>query len=221
MFKQSAIAAGIFFSAFGWVSAQEQKYEVIPYLGYTTSNGVPIRNTEIGEGIVANKLTPSSGFSLGVNFNVFITEHFSVGFNFAEQGSQLEVGTNSGEARNFNDMKLDNYHGIFSYNFGDEEEQIRPYVFGGLGATRYRFSPFEGQSIDSNTRFSTTWGGGFKAYFSRHVGVVGQFRWTPTYIRSDPGGIWCSPAYPWACWVVPSDHYSHQADFTGGVVFRF
>lgn len=201
--------------------AQEKRVELIPYLGYTASSGVTIRDTEIGDGVIANKVIPSSGLSYGFTFNYFISEGLAFGFNFGEQRSQLEVGLLSGGKRIFTDMKLDNYHGLVSYNFGDEDEQIRPYVFGGIGATHYRFSPINGTSIDGDTRFSTTWGGGVKVFLSEHIGVSGQFRWTPTYIRSDPAGVWCPPGYPWSCWVLSNDHYSHQADFTAGVVFRF
>lgn len=46
-----------------------------------------------------------------------------------------------------------------------------------------------GNVIDSSTRFSTTWGGGVKVYPGRNVGLKLTARWTPTYIKSDPGGI--------------------------------
>ncbi len=221
MVRNFLVVLGVSFAIVAVASAQEKRIEVIPFLGYTASSGVTIRDTDIGDGLVANKITPKSGLSYGFAFNVFMTEGFSLGFNFAEQRSELEAGIRSGGKETFTDMKVNNYHGVFTYNFGDEDEQLRPFMFGGLGATQYRFSPIEGQDVSSNTRFSTTWGGGVKMYFNEHLGFTGQFRWTPTYIRSDPGGVWCSPWYPWSCWVLSDDHYSHQADVTAGLVLRF
>ena len=201
--------------------AQEKKIELIPYLGYSASSGVNIQEAEIDDGVIASKIIPKSGFIYGFTLNYFYTERLSFGFNFAEQNSQLDAGIFSGGKRTLTDMKLDNYHGVMTFNFGEEEEQIRPYVFGGIGATQYRFSPIDGSTVDSNTRFSTTWGGGIKVFLSERIGISGQLRWTPTHIRSDPDGVWCSPGYPWSCWVLPNDHYSHQAAFTTGVTFRF
>ena len=78
-----------------------------------------------------------------------------------------------------------------------------------------------GFMIESSTRFSTTWGGGVKAYVSDNVGFNFTARWVPTYISSDPAGIWCSPYWPGACWVLSEANYSNQFDLSGGVNFRF
>ena len=77
------------------------------------------------------------------------------------------------------------------------------------------------RDIESTTKFSTTWGGGVKAYPSPNVGIKVMGRWTPTYIKSDPGGIWCSPYWPWGCYVLEETDYSNQFELSGGVSFRF
>ena len=58
-------------------------------------------------------------------------------------------------------------------------------------------------------------------YRSDHIGVRLAARWTPTYIRSDPGGYWCSPFWLGGCWIIEEPNYSHQLEFSGGVTLRF
>lgn len=127
------------------------------------------------------------------------------------------------------DTSVDNWHGNFVYNYGDSDARVRPFVFGGLGATHYSPGDISAQfpvlvanqaNIDGETRFSTTWGGGVKFYPAKGFGVKFTGRWTPTYIKSDTGGIWCDPFYP-TCWVVADLDYSNQFELSGGVTFRF
>jgi len=49
----------------------------------------------------------------------------------------------------------------------------------------------------------------------RHVGVRGQFRWTPTYITSSPG-VFCSVF----CYAVDVADYANQFEATAGVTVR-
>ena len=83
----------------------------------------------------------------------------------------------------------------------------------------YVFDDVMGVSVDSNTRFSLTWGGGVKIYPSGRVGLNLTGRWTPTYIKSDPGGIWCDPY--WGCFQSSNPQYANQFEFAGGLTFRF
>ena len=203
------------------LAQDEYKIELTPFIGYTFSEGVDINSTNIGSGQFVNRISPTSGLSYGFTVDWLATESFALGFNFNQQDSNLEGRIQGSGKRNFTDMKVRNYHGIFTYNFGDEDSIMRPFLFGGLGATQYSPGEIEGNSSDSNTRFSTTWGGGVKYFVSENIGIKGTGRWTPTYIKSDPGGVWCNPWYPWSCWVVGNPNYSHQFEMSAGVTFRF
>ncbi len=210
--------------------AQEERFELIIDLGYTASSGVDINPTDIGGGVIVNKVTPKSGFSYGGTFNVALAEAISVGFQFAQQLSTLEGSLQGGSKEDFADLSVYNYHGIFTFHLADQDSPLRPFILVGLGATNYRASNAGGpvnlpqpgsQDVESLTKFSTTWGGGVKFFPNPGIGFEFKARWTPTYIRSDPAGVWCSPFWPWQCWVVGDDQYSHQGEFGGGVVFRF
>jgi opacity protein-like surface antigen len=205
----------------GLLAQDEPKVEIIPYLGYTLSEGVDIQATDIPGDRTVNGLDPTSALSYGFEADLLLGENFYLGFNFSNQDSELQ-GKIQGEGKlKLTDMSVQNYHGIFGYNVGDSDESMRPYFFGGLGATHYNPDDIEGYSVDGSTRFSTTWGGGVKFYFSENVGARLGARWTPTYINSEASGIWCSPWIGGGCWVLGSPNYSNQFEMSAGLALRF
>ena len=113
------------------------------------------------------------------------------------------------------------------YNWGESDARVRPFIFGGLGWTRYSFgdllvgrpSTAPITSIDSENRFSSTWGGGVKFYFLPNVGARVAVRFTPTLVESDPAGLWCDPFY--GCWQLVDNDYSNQFETSGGITVRF
>jgi len=200
--------------------AQEKRFEFSGTVGYSFSNGIEINPVEY-EDVTYDRLTPISGFSFDIEGSVFLTEGFSVGFNWGRQESELRARARQAPDQDFADMDVNNFHGIFTYNFGDEDSPLRPYIFGGLGATYYDPGSIAGSSSHGLTKFSTTWGGGVKIFTSQHFGFRGGVRWTPTYVTTTGGGIWCDPWYPWVCWYVGNDQFSHQFELSGGIVARF
>lgn len=200
-----------------------QSVEITPFYGYTFSEGInfdsqTVVNPLTENSTVVDELVPKSGFSYGAQIDYLVTGHFAVGFQFSDQFSELQVGTERGDLV-LTDMNVRNYHGVFTFNFA--EEGLIPYLSIGLGATQYSFDKFNGNSIEGATKFSSTVGVGVKLMTSEHIGVRLAGRWTPTYISSDPVGIWCSPYWPGGCWVVGDANYSHQFELSGGIVFRF
>ena len=198
--------------------AQSKRVEINPFFGYTLSDGVPVDPFFVG-GETYNSINPKSGMSYGVQFGVFVTENVEVGFLWSHQNSKLEAKGRT--STDFTDMTNSNYHGIFTYNWGDDDSMARPFIFGGLGATVFAPADVGGFSIESGTRFSSTWGAGVKAYVSPNVGFTGMARWTPTYIKSEPGGIWCSPYWFYGCYYLTDADYANQFELSGGLSLRF
>ncbi len=149
--------------------------------------------------------------------------HVQVGFQWSRQDSTLSVGGSVN--RELSSLVINSYHGVFTYNLGRARDMVRPFVFGGVGATNYNPEDFMGFSIGSETQFSTTFGGGVKVFPSEHIGFSAAARLTPTYIKSDPEGVCCSPYwspyYPGGCAVLLNHAYSNQFDFSGGINVRF
>jgi len=198
--------------------AQEHRFELGGVFGYTFSEGVRVDPGTVA-GAFFDEVYPKSGLSYGTSFGVFLTEDIEVEFSWSQQDSTLAA---EGETtREFADMKINNYHVNFVYNWGNEESSLRPFLFGGLGATQYRPGDIMGATVEGSTRFSSTWGGGIKFYTGRNFGLQLRGRWTPTYIKSDPAGIWCSSYWPWGCYLLQDSNFSHQLEIAGGVSFRF
>ena len=113
--------------------AQDYKVEISGQFGYTFSEGVDVTPTDIGGGVVINRISPTSGMSWGAQFDFLASEHWGIGFAWSQQSSTLE-GRVAGEGkRDFVNMKVNNYHGVFTYNMGDYDDSVRPYIFGGIG----------------------------------------------------------------------------------------
>lgn len=198
--------------------AQDSRVEIAPFIGYTLSEGFTVNPVTI-DGGVFDTISPTSGLSYGFTFDVNISENMAVGFLFSEQQSNLEAsGTRKEE---LTDMSVRNYHGTFTYNFGDSDSSMRPFIMGGVGATNWSPSDIQGIAIDSETKISSTWAGGVKLYLSPNVGIKGMARWTPTYVKSDPAGVWCSPYWGFGCYQLVDTEYSNQLELSVGVALRF
>jgi len=215
----AALGALISTSAF----AQDARVEVSGNAGWTFSDGVSSESTVVGgDGGLYNRVDPKDSFSWNVTLGYFFTDNWEVEFLYGQQQSKLEFG--GSRTTEAGDFSIKNYHGVFSYNFGEMDAKARPFVFLGAGATDYpglSFTRLNGQQgeIGGNAKFSGTFGAGLKLYPGRHAGVRLQARWTPTYIKSDSEGYWCDPY--WGCYTVGNAQYSNQFELTGGITLHF
>ncbi len=198
-----------------------QRVEVSFSGGYTASEGINIDDRVI-LGDVYNKAGVNSGGSFSFAGGVYVTPQVIIEFQYARQMSKL---TAEGPAVKLDaaELNVDNYHVNFVYNWGESDAKVRPFAFGGLGATSYEFGnlliPGTTGSVAGNTQFSTTWGAGVKFFPAPAFGIKLQGRWTPTYIKSDAAGYWCDPFY--GCWLLADPDYSNQFDISGGFIIRF
>jgi outer membrane protein W len=207
--------------AAGVASAQDPRVEISGLAGWTFSDGVTGAAVTVPGVGTFNGIEPKDSFSWGLSLGFFVTPNVQVEFLYDQQKSQFAVTGTS--AIDIGDVNVSNYHGVLAYNFGDSDAQVRPFVFGGLGATRYGTLGFsaggQDREIGGETQFSTTWGAGLKLYPGKSFGIRLQGRWTPTYIKSDAEGWWCDPY--WGCYVLSDAQYSNQFELTGGITLRF
>jgi len=201
-------------------SAQEKRIEISASGGYTFSNLIEVGTVLYGDGLrIINQVGPKSGFSWGFQGDYGITNRITVGALWNRQQSRLRLGFDFYDSLSFTGMPVDNYHGVITYHFANNDANFRPYVFGGFGATRYAPSTRDGVSFDDEVEFSTTWGGGLKLYPIAKLGFKLGVRWTPTHIRSDTSGIFCNSRF--GCFLIDPSKYSNQAELGAGVLFRF
>ncbi len=202
--------------------AQDPRVEIGVVGGWTFSDGVTGEAVAGGDGNLYNSIEPDDSFSYGLDLGFFVNENLQIGGLFSRQQSKMVIGGTA--TQELGDWNVSNYHGFVAYNFGDADAKARPYLLGGLGATRYGTVGFTSVSgtareIGGETQFSTTWGAGVKVYPSKSVGLKLGVRWTPTYIKSDATGWWCDPY--WGCYVTSDAQFSNQFEFSGGITFRF
>ena len=213
--KTLLVALGIGLAATS-AQAQSSKFEISANAGYTFSDGVSGATVETDEGTF-NRLDPADSFSWGLRFGYMLSENSEVGFLFDTQPTQLEAGGR--DKATVGDMNVYNYHGYYSYSFMDADAVARPYILVGLGATQFGSVSADQGDIDGGTQFSGTFafGGKFFPFASPKFGLRAEFRWTPTYIKSDPGGWWCGF---YGCYVVEDPQYANQIELNAGIIFR-
>jgi len=209
--------------------AHAQQLEGSVFYGYTLSEGVDLSQSRVILGGIYNSLDITSGNGWGFTFGGFVGHNVELEFLYAHQSSSLEISDPAPSVK-FADTAVNNYQGNIVYNWGESHSPVRPFIFFGLGATHYTggdidpvfvLPPALNGKINSATKFATTWGGGVKFYPKEgNIGIRATARYTPTFIKSDPGGLWCDPFYP-TCWVVNDLDYSNQFEMSGGVTFRF
>jgi outer membrane protein W len=203
----------------GWAQTPRGDFSVL--FGYTLADGVSGDPFRAPDGATYDRVDPKDSVMFGIAAGYYVTPGWEIGFMWRQQPTTIEVsGTRTTE---LGDSKINGYHGFFAYHFGEPEAGVRPYLLFGLGATHYGGFSIQTPSgatetAGSETQFSTTWGAGVKAYASPNVGFQAGVQWTPTYIKSDPGGYWCG----WyGCYVVGDAQYANQFEFVGGITVRF
>lgn len=200
--------------------AADPRWEIGATVGWTFSDGVSGTPQDAALADYT-RIDPKDEFSWGARVGFFATPSLEVGALLAVQPTTLELGGTS--VLEIGSERVDNYHGYVAWNFGAPDATARPYVLGGLGATRFgSLSATVGdvqRQIGGNTKFSTTWAVGLKAYANENVGIRLEARWTPTSIKSDAAGWWCDPY--WGCYVVADAQYANQFELSAGLNLRF
>ena len=219
---KSVVVAGVLVLGVGIAEARAQGVEASIWGGWVFSDGVSVSTPVLGgDGNVYSRVDPKDSSVFGVNVGFFASESAEIGFMYSRQFSTLLFGGTAD--REVGDLNVDTYHGYFSYDFAMGEGRIRPFALIGFGATNYSQVDVTlvgvNRSLPGDTRFSTTWAAGVKFFAGPRVGARAMVRWTPTYIKSDPGGWWCDPF--WGCYLAGDPQYSNQFEISGGVTFRF
>lgn len=204
--------------------AQVPKFELKGSLSWALAEGVSFTGQEVdlpdGSTVFFNRLDLSDGLSYGLGGSMYLNRQLELGFLWDYQQSELVAKGST--SKKISDVGIDNYHGVLIYNFGSHIDRFRPMLFGGLGATVFRgieFTDLDGntRNTGSNSRFSSTWGAGLKIYATRTFGIQLDFKWTPTWVKSESNGYWCY----YYCYQSVSHDYANQWKFGGTLLVRF
>lgn len=194
-------------------SAVAQNFEITGQVGGQINGGLDLSTSLFHRIEVANAL------NYGITASYLPGEHAGIEF----QWNKMNADTRAQPIAGGSSVKVfslgqNQYMANFVYHFTDKEARTRPFMFFGLGASS--LDP-DRSGVNGTTRLAFSLGAGAKRNLSRHLGLRGQVKWSPTYITStNNGGYWCDPFWG-GCWVVGNNHYLHEFDITGGVTVRF
>ena len=127
------------------------------------------------------------GFTWGIQGARFFTPQWGAEVVFTQQASALEGVTPAGTADLYR-ITLAQLQANVVYQFGADDARLRPFVFGGAGATF-----FAARDLESATKASFGLGGGIKYFPWPTIGLRGQFRYKPTWLNDDPESNFCDP----------------------------
>ena len=180
MSRLTAIAAGIVLLALS-APASGQSWEASGLLGYVPSVGLDRQAPEL------TQLNIRGGSTWGLQGGHLFTPHWGAELLWMQQGSALRLATEAGAANVFT-MTIQQLHGNVLYHFANRDSKLRPFVFGGLGATF-----FSATELESETKLSYGLGGGVKYFPSKSIGARASFRYTPTMLNDDETVAFCDP----------------------------
>jgi len=203
-------------------SDEFKRFEFQPFGGFTASGSIPLKTEDdASRGSIHVDSSYNLGATFAVNLNALdaIEVHWQRQFTKGRLPAEIAGPSPLGNITSFN-LKVDQVHCNFLHHYRIADPRVMPYVMAGLGATVYSGSG-NGRS-DEKSYFSFSVGGGVKYFFSRHFGLRGEARWSPTLLSASDSRFWCSIGGEGAeCIIKLKTSLQHQMDLTGGIVFRF
>ena len=180
MSRLAGIAAAIALLASS-SSAWAQSWEASGLAAYTPSVGLDRQAPELSD------LSVGGGFTWGLQAARLFTPRWGAEALWMQQASGYEPETEAGSSNVFT-MTVRQLHGHVLYHFGSSNARLRPFVFGGLGATF-----FSADDLESETKFSFGFGGGIKYFPWNAIGVRAHVRYKPTMLNDEDAGDFCDP----------------------------
>ena len=161
--------------------AWAQSWEASGLAAYTPAVSLERQAPELSD------LSIGDGFTWGLQGARQLTPRWGAEALWMQQGSSNKVETEGG-ASNLFTMTIRQLHGDVLYHFGSATSRLRPFVFGGLGATF-----FSADDLESETKLSFGLGGGIKYFRWNAIGLRAHVRYKPTMLNDEDAGDFCDP----------------------------
>jgi outer membrane protein W len=200
--------------SFGVSSAHAQgRFELTPF-GGTRFGGQVDLTTPNTENFDYLKIKSTWDYGVIADYNIWSKFQAEVMWN--RQPTQFEPHifmTSSFSTPSDATLDMIQFSGL--YEFGNERAKLKPFVVAGLGFTHFN-SDIE---LPFDNRFSANVGGGVKYFFTRHVGVRMEARYSPTQTTSSIQPV-CDPFFG-GCFNTKIHNYAQQGQANLGLIFRF
>ena len=160
--------------------ASAQQIELGPIAGYTTTVSLERTAEDVDE------LAIDGSIMWGARGAYFVTDRFGLEGFWTYQPTELLMTTAAGTATVF-EMTVSQIYGHLVYQMRGERVVLRPFIFGGGGATF-----FDATDLDDDVKPAWDIGAGLKWFAKRQVGVEGRIRYKSTNLR-EAGDETCGP----------------------------
>jgi opacity protein-like surface antigen len=196
----------------------QRSYEVTPFFG--TRFGGSIDLTQQGNpNVDFLKIKNSEDF--GIMGGVAFWGNFQGEFMWNRQPTSLSAHNPNDNTYSFvSNMNLDMYQFDVLYEFKSVESKLRPFAVAGLGFSHWGgIASVGGQSVlPYSNSFSYNIGGGVKYFFTDHIGIRAELRYSPSHSTQ---GIqeYCDPFY--GCSPAQVANKANQGQANIGLIFRF
>jgi opacity protein-like surface antigen len=203
------------FSIVGVSSAQAQhEFEVTPFAGSRFGGvvDIPSDTTIYQDGV--DYYTIKSSLNYGIQADYSIWPQFQAEFMYNHQPTDLSQHLYTTDTKQFvTTADVDMYQWGFLFSLKPPERKLQPFIVGGLGFTHFNSGGF----LPFSNRFSYNLGVGAKYFFSQHVGVRLEGRWSPTRTTTSPELVetFFGPE------VIGATSHAEQGQANLGLIFRF
>jgi hypothetical protein len=153
--------------------------------------------------------------ALGVAVNIPLSSShgFQIEGLFSHEQADLTLRAQPFAPATLARVTVDHWLGGGLQEFDVGHHEVRPFLTGMLGLTRYA------GPADSEIRFTVSAGGGVKLFPTRHVGVRLDGRVYTTFVDAEVGFVACG-ALAGGCLLAFRADVVWQAEFTAGVVLK-
>jgi opacity protein-like surface antigen len=202
--------------AFAQFSFSQHEFEITPFGGYKFGGNIQVPTSPIYD-----YLPIQSSVDYGLEADYSIWPNFQAEFQFDHQPTDIDGHVyDTGTQVFLTDADINMYQFDFSYNFKSTDAKLKPFIDAGIGWTQWKPGGTT-QSTSANLPFSKTFsynlGGGVKYFFSSHVGLRLDVRWSPSRTTTQDEE-YCSFYF---CGEVPVASHAEQGQVNVGLIFRF
>jgi outer membrane protein W len=206
------LLAGVVLAFASVSSARAQgRFEITPFGGSRFGGVIDLTFANAG---TIDYFAIKSSVDYGVSAGYFLYPNLEGEFMWNRQPTELSAHDFVlGTTTKIGSATLDMFQWSMLFEFRDPREKLKPYVVGGIGFTHFDTNG----AVNFSDTFSYNIGGGVKYYFSRHVGVRLDVRYSPSQTTSS-FGTFCGP---FGCFTAKSPNYANQGQANFGLIVRF
>jgi hypothetical protein len=205
--------------------ARAQSFELTPYAGYRSSSQINGTTVETVDRTILQNIDFKNGAVFGLWFDITLRPRLQV--EIIGEGMPTTIqGTNDTTGKMTDAYDITLYHfqlgllyEIIETGIATDQVKVRPFVMGALGTTVFDPSGDRG----GESRFSASFGVGFKTMFSERLGVrvQGRYMWTHMNAGNNYFCTGTGAGVGEQCTVFPASESLDQIDITAGLVIAF